>query len=130
MKNRRMMTMNSIRSSWRSRPGAAALRQVATDPRVWALAGTVAAAGGRALGRWFTRFDLRDRTILITGGTRGLGLELARQAGLAGARVAICGRDSGTLARARENLSGTCTAVLALACDVSDRHQVAELIRS
>ena len=61
--------------------------------------------GGRALGRWLTRFDLRNRTVLITGGTRGLGLELARQAGLAGARVAICGRDSDTLARARESLS-------------------------
>jgi len=107
------------------------LTQIATDPRLWAVAGALATAGGRALGQWLRRFDLRDRTILITGGTRGLGLELARQAGLAGARIAICGRDSGTLARARENLiSGTRTAVLALACDVSDRHQVAELIRS
>ncbi len=130
MKRRRMMTMNSIRSKWGSPRSTTPLLQIATDPRLWALAGAIATAGGRALGRWLTRFDLRNRTILITGGTRGLGLELARQAGLAGARVAICGRDSDTLARARENLSGTRAAVLALACDVSDRHQVAELIRS
>src|SRR5437870_1152691 len=130
MKRRRMMTMNSIRSKWGSPRSTTPLLQIATDPRLWALAGAIATAGGRALGRWLTRFDLRNRTILITGGTRGLGLELARQAGLAGARVAICGRDSDTLARARENLSGTRAAALALTCDVSDRHQVAELIRS
>src|SRR5262245_43229930 len=130
MKGRRIMTMNAIRSKWRSRSNAASLQQIATNPKVWALAGGLAAAGGRALGRWFTRFDLRNRTVLITGGTRGLGLELARQAGLAGARVAICGRDSDTLERARESLSATGAVVLAQTCDVSDRHQVAQLIRS
>ena len=130
MKSRRTMTMKSIRSSWRSRPSAASVRRIATDPKVWALAGAVAAAGSRALGRWFTRLDLRNRTVLITGGTRGLGLELARQAGLAGARVAICGRDSDTLERARENLSATGAAVLPQTCNVSDRREVAQLIRS
>jgi len=39
------------------------------------------------------RFDemrrMGIRTVMITGGTRGLGLELARQAGLAGARVVL-----------------------------------------
>ena len=130
MKSRRVMTMNSIRSKLGSRPSKTALQQIATDPKVWALAGALAAAGGRALGQWFTRFDLRNRTVLITGGTRGLGLELARQAGLAGARIAICGRDSNTLERARENLSETGATVLAQTCDVTDRHQVAQLIRS
>jgi len=105
------------------------LQQIATDPRVWALAGALATAGGRALSRWRTRFDLRNRTVLIAGGTRGLGLELARQAAVAGARVAICGRDSDTLDRARETLTGMGANVLALTCDVSDRYQVAELIR-
>src|SRR5215510_777525 len=130
MRRQRTMTIYSIRAMWSRPRSTTPLQQVATDPRVWAVAGALATAGGRALGQWLTRFDLRDRTILITGGTRGLGLELARQAGLAGARVAICGRDSDTLARARENLSGTHTPVLALACDVSDRRQVTELIRS
>jgi len=104
--------------------------RIATDQRTWILAGALAAAGGRVLRRWRKRFDLQGRTVLITGGTRGLGLELARQAGLAGARVAICGRDADTLARARESLSQTGAAVLAVTCDVTDRNQVAELIRS
>jgi len=115
---------------WGGHRSATPLLRITTDPRAWILAGALATAGGRALGRWLTRYDLRNRTVLITGGTRGLGLELARQAGLAGARVAICGRHSDTLARARESLSGTGADILALACDVSDRHQVAELIRS
>jgi NAD(P)-dependent dehydrogenase (short-subunit alcohol dehydrogenase family) len=130
MKSQRMMSTNFIPWKWGRSRGASPLQQIATDPRTWILAGALASAGGRALGRWRTRYDLRNRTVLVTGGTRGLGLELARQAGLAGARVAICGRDSDTLARARENLSGMGMAALALTCDVSDRHQVAELIRS
>jgi NAD(P)-dependent dehydrogenase (short-subunit alcohol dehydrogenase family) len=130
MKSQRMMTIHSIRSKWSSPRSTTPLQQIATDARVWALAGALATAGGRTLSRWLTRFDLRNRTVLITGGTRGLGLELARQAGLAGARVAICGRDSDTLDRAHENLTGMGGAVLALTCDVSDRHQVTELIRS
>src|SRR5262245_46445200 len=122
MKSQGVVTMSRILSS--------PVRRITTDPRTWVLAGALATAGGRALRRWRKRFDLRGRTILITGGTRGLGLELARQAGLAGARVAICGRDSDTLARARETLSRTGADVLAVTCDVTDRNQVADLIRS
>ena len=90
------VTRMMMRSKWGGRRGAIPFLQVATDPRTWVVAGAAAAAGGRALGRWLKRFDLQGRTVLITGGTRGLGLELARQAGRAGARVAICGtRDRG-----------------------------------
>ena len=124
------VTRMMMRSKWGGRRSAIPFLQVATDPRTWVVAGAAAAAGGRALGRWLKRFDLQGRTVLITGGTRGLGLELARQAGRAGARVAICGRDADTLARARESLSQRDAVVLAATCDVTDRNQVAELIRS
>ena len=121
MKSQSAKTMNRILSN--------PMLRIATDQRAWILAGALAAAGGRLLRRR-RRYDLRGRTVLITGGTRGLGLEIARQAGLAGARVAICGRDADTLARARESLLQSGAAVLALTCDVTDRNQVAELIRS
>lgn len=39
-----------------------------------------------------SRFDPTDKVILVTGGARGLGLELARVFVRAGARVAICAR--------------------------------------
>jgi NADPH:quinone reductase-like Zn-dependent oxidoreductase len=55
-----------------------------------AAAALLAAYAGTRRGR---RYALRGRTVLITGGSRGLGLILARELARAGARVAICGRD-------------------------------------
>jgi gluconate 5-dehydrogenase len=40
------------------------------------------------------RFSLEGRVVLITGGRRGLGLEMARGMAAAGARVGINGRDA------------------------------------
>lgn len=48
--------------------------------------------------------QLRDRAYLITGGTDGLGLALARTLTAEGARVAVCGRDLGRLAAAQREL--------------------------
>jgi NAD(P)-dependent dehydrogenase (short-subunit alcohol dehydrogenase family) len=48
--------------------------------------------------------ELRDRVFLITGGSDGLGLGLAKKLVEEGARVAICGRDRDRLARAQDLL--------------------------
>src|SRR6476660_802644 len=45
-------------------------------------------------------YTLWNKTLLITGGSRGLGLALAREAAAQGARVATCGRDQSSLKRA------------------------------
>ena len=45
---------------------------------------------------------LDDRACLITGSTSGIGLAAAVRLALAGARVAVCGRDAGRLALAAE----------------------------
>jgi 3-oxoacyl-[acyl-carrier protein] reductase len=45
---------------------------------------------------------LDDRACLVTGSTAGIGLAVAVRLALAGARVAVCGRDAGRLARALE----------------------------
>lgn len=50
--------------------------------------------------------ELRDRCFLITGGTDGLGLSLARRLTDEGARVAVCGRDAQRLAKAQTVLGG------------------------
>ncbi|HEY4649393.1 MAG TPA: SDR family NAD(P)-dependent oxidoreductase, partial [Gemmatimonadales bacterium] len=47
------------------------------------------------------RYRMRGKVVLITGGSRGLGLALARELGARGARLAICGRDPESLERAR-----------------------------
>jgi NAD(P)-dependent dehydrogenase (short-subunit alcohol dehydrogenase family) len=74
------------------------------------------------------RYEFRDRTVLITGGSRGLGLILARQLGHAGARVAICGRDAPTLERARVDLQARGIRALAVPCDVTVREEVDALV--
>jgi NAD(P)-dependent dehydrogenase (short-subunit alcohol dehydrogenase family) len=62
---------------------------------------------------------LKDRVAVVTGGTSGIGLATARLLLADGARVAICGRDAGRLARAVETLAAG-ERLLARPCDVLD----------
>jgi NAD(P)-dependent dehydrogenase (short-subunit alcohol dehydrogenase family) len=71
---------------------------------------------------------LLGRTVLITGGSRGLGLVLARQAAADGARVAICGRDPASLERAGDVLRGIGAEVVTVECDVTDAAQVRRMV--
>jgi 3-dehydrosphinganine reductase len=50
--------------------------------------------------------ELRDQHVLITGGSSGIGLALARQAAAAGARVSLVARDPVKLASARTSVRG------------------------
>lgn len=50
-------------------------------------------------------FDLRGRTALITGGSRGLGLQIATALGAAGARVLLTARKADELAAAQATLT-------------------------
>ena len=74
--------------------------------------------------------DLHGQVAVVTGGSRGLGLLLARELARAGCRVVICARDEAELARAREYLEREAAGVevLTVVCDVSDRAQVERLI--
>ncbi|MEO8090572.1 MAG: SDR family oxidoreductase [Gemmatimonadales bacterium] len=93
---------------------------------------SLAAAAGVSL--WAARrlrkygYSLRGRTVLITGGSRGLGLALAKQMKDEGARVAICGRDPESLERAMQSLAKTGPGVMAVQADVTDPVSVTELI--
>jgi NAD(P)-dependent dehydrogenase (short-subunit alcohol dehydrogenase family) len=65
------------------------------------------------------------KVVLITGGSRGLGLVLARQFCAEGARVALLARNPDELARAREELvQQRGGEVLAISCDLLDRAQI------
>lgn len=90
-----------------------------------------ALAGGVALGLGLTywsvrqawRYKLSGRSVVITGGSRGLGLALARQFLRRGAKVALLARDPEPLERARQLLAGQGT-VFVRPCDVRDPAQV------
>lgn len=95
----------------------------------------LAAAGAGALvaaaALWSNRrgsYDLNGRVVLITGGSRGLGLLLARQAVAEGAKVAICARDADELERARQELANDGADVLALVRDLSEPAEVRTLV--
>ena len=93
--------------------------------------GLVIAAGVSlwAARKWGPRgYSLRGKTVLITGGSRGLGLALARQMAREGARVAICGRDPESLERALASLGEISAEVMAVPADVTDPASVGELI--
>src|SRR4051794_9626823 len=85
-------------------------------------AGALVAAG--AMRRRAREFDLRDRTVLITGGSRGLGLVLAREFARQGASLVLCARDAEELERARSDLADRGARVLAFPCDVTNEGQV------
>lgn len=69
-------------------------------------------------------------TVLVTGGSRGLGLELCRVFAARGDNVALCGRDEVALERAKAELAPTGAEVAALTCDVADPSSVHELVAS
>ena len=72
--------------------------------------------------------DLSGQVVLVTGGSRGLGLLLAREFARNGCRIAVCGRDREQLERAGADLRRLTPEVLTVRCDVSDRSQVDGLV--
>ena len=61
---------------------------------------------------------LRGKTVLITGGNRNLGLEIARWFAREGSNIAICARDAAALEEARKELVGLGAEVLATTADL------------
>ncbi|MEO8657990.1 MAG: SDR family NAD(P)-dependent oxidoreductase [Bryobacteraceae bacterium] len=71
---------------------------------------------------------MRGDVVLITGGSRGLGLRLAEEFALLDCSIAICARDSAELERAGEVLESKGARVMTVVCDVADEGQVAAMI--
>ena len=77
-----------------------------------------------------TPFNYAGRVAVISGGSRGLGLLLARQLKRRGARVVLLARNKDELGRAHQELDYPRGSVLAIPCDVADRSQVQQAIES
>lgn len=100
--------------------------------RTWLKLGSAATAAvllQSALRRRRT-ITLAGKVVAITGGSRGLGLVLARTLVERGARVAICARDVDELARARVDLEQLGGDVFTAVCDVTDRDDVERFVTS
>jgi NAD(P)-dependent dehydrogenase (short-subunit alcohol dehydrogenase family) len=75
-----------------------------------------------------TAFRFRGKTVFITGGTRGLGLVIARQLAGEGANLIVCARDPEEVQHARDDLSQRGVRVLAQACDLRFRDRVHDFV--
>lgn len=84
--------------------------------------------GARLLYKQLTRFNFRDKVVVITGSSRGLGLILARQLAAKGARLVITSRSADKLLQVRNELEQSGADVLAIAADLTDREQAFQLI--
>lgn len=95
------------------------------------LAFAVAALGGWAIARVLApRFSFEGKVCVITGGSRGLGLVLARQICADGGRVALLARDVDELRRAHDELAANGCDVAVVPCDLFDRAQIEEAVRT
>ena len=73
-------------------------------------------------------FDLSGRAAIVTGGSRGLGLEMAEGLGEAGASLMICARREQWLTPAIDALRKRGFRVEGRVCDVSDERQVRQVV--
>ncbi|MBV9886753.1 MAG: SDR family oxidoreductase [Acidobacteria bacterium] len=100
--------------------------------RAAAVVGGVAAvaAAAKAYLRATRWISLRNRVVLIAGGSRGLGLILAREFARAGARVAMCARSERELEHVREEFADNGWPLVTTLCDVGVRADVGRAVET
>jgi NAD(P)-dependent dehydrogenase (short-subunit alcohol dehydrogenase family) len=75
------------------------------------------------------KYSLRDKVVLVTGGSRGLGLEISRALVAKGAKVVLCARSSDQLSKAKAELRNLGGNVISFTADITDRNHVNGLIK-
>lgn len=71
--------------------------------------------------------DLKDRTAVITGGSRGLGEAMAKALAGAGAHIALVARDRARMERVRDDIAGRGGAAEVFVADVTREDEVEKL---
>src|SRR6266404_2271715 len=71
----------------------------------------------------------KDKVALITGGSRGLGLQIARELCARGAKVSLLARDTDELARAKNDLDRFGNEILTVECDLVDSAQIQSAVQ-
>jgi NAD(P)-dependent dehydrogenase (short-subunit alcohol dehydrogenase family) len=75
------------------------------------------------------QFPIKDKVFLITGGSRGLGLVIAREVSRHGGKVVLLARNLEELGRAEDDLVSRGAEVLAIACDLQQRPHIEAAVR-
>src|SRR5258708_25211893 len=75
-------------------------------------------------------FDLGGKAALVTGGSRGLGLQMAEALGEMGARVALTARKRDELDDAVKHLASMGVKAVAIVCDMSDAAAIAPAVET
>ncbi|CAH0372206.1 unnamed protein product [Pelagomonas calceolata] len=73
--------------------------------------------------------DLRNKTILVTGATAGVGLATCKRLAARGARVLVCGRNAERTRRAVEEVGGRAEAVALDLCSLESVRACAEKVK-
>jgi gluconate 5-dehydrogenase len=73
-------------------------------------------------------FKLDGRVALITGGSRGLGLQMAEALGEMGCRLALTARKADELEAARQHLEALGSEVHTMACDLQQSGEIPDLV--
>jgi short-subunit dehydrogenase len=74
------------------------------------------------------KFKTAGKVVLITGGSRGLGLVLAREFAARGAKLALCARSADKLEIARQELERTGAEVIVRPADLTNQHEVKAVV--
>ena len=94
----------------------------------WAAIGAGTFLIANTIYKALNHYDLKGKVVLVTGGSRGLGLVLARQLAAKGARLAICARTPEQLGQAHIELERLGAEVMSMTVDVTDQRQVQAMI--
>src|SRR5271163_4700748 len=105
----------------------------AAPSSLWSPCASAAARAQRACSRWCEMgvrdlFELGGKVALITGGSRGLGLQIAKGLGEMGAKIAISARKAHELEAAKAELKLQGIDALTVVNDLSKQDQVSVLV--
>src|SRR5690242_20684099 len=93
------------------------------------IAATAAAAGLVVRSATRNRYDFRNKSVFITGGSRGLGFVVARIFAEQGARLTLVGGHQSSLDAAEVVLRDLGAEVLTIACDIRNRDEASSAVQ-
>lgn len=83
----------------------------------------------RTLIRFKNKMQLAGKVVLITGGSRGVGLSLAKKVAQENATVIICARSAEELNEVKKRLKREGKVIHSFVCDVTDQKQVSQMVQ-